>query len=75
VSETTGESGVTVTPEIEGAVLPITTDAVPVAPTPPSASVGVTTTLQLSPLLVAELGNVAVVLALERTPPLYHSYE
>ncbi len=61
--------------EITGAVLPITTDAVPVAPTPPSASVGVTTTLQLSPLLVAELGRVAVVLALERTPPLYHSYE
>ena len=57
--------------EITGAVLPITTDAVPVAPTPPSASVGVTTTLQ--PLLVAELGRVAVVLALERTPPLYHS--
>ena len=59
--------------EITGAVLPITTDAVPVAPTPPSESVGVTTTLQLSPLLVAEFGRISVVLELERTPPLYHS--
>jgi hypothetical protein len=56
-----------------GAVFPITTLAVPVEPTPPSASVGVTITLQLSLLMVAELGRIAVVLALERTPPLYHS--
>ena len=40
--------------EIIGAVLSIIMVAVPVAPTPPSASVGVTTTLQSSSLLVAE---------------------
>jgi hypothetical protein len=56
-----------------GAVFSITIEAVPVAPTPPSASVGVTTTLQSSPLLVAEAGKVATVLALDSTPPLYHS--
>ena len=59
--------------DIIGAVLPIATEAVAVAPTPPSASVGVTTTLQSSSLLVAEYGKVATVLALDNTPPLYHS--
>ena len=59
--------------EITGAVFPITTLAVPVSPKPPSASVGVTTTLQASLFPVALAGKVADTLALESTPPLYHS--
>jgi hypothetical protein len=59
--------------DITGAVLPIAIEAEPTDPNPPSESTGVTITLQYSPFEVAVDGSVAETLALESTPPSYHS--
>jgi hypothetical protein len=58
---------------ITGGVLLITIEAEPPNPSPPSASVGVTITLQGSPFEVADDGRVAEILALDKIPPAYHS--
>jgi hypothetical protein len=60
-------------PEITGAVFAIVTLSLPVGPSPPSASVGVTTTAQASPPVVALDGSVALVWLLAKTPPLYQA--
>jgi hypothetical protein len=69
----TPELGETVGPEITGAVLAIVTLALPEGPSPPSASVGVTTTSHKSPADVALYGSVALVWLLAKTPPLYQA--
>ena len=58
---------------ITGAVLPIAIEAEPTDPSPPSASIGVTITLQDSPFEVADEGRVEETLALDTAPPSYHS--
>jgi len=60
-------------PEITGAVFVIVTLSLPVGPSPPSASVGVTTTSHESPAEVALYGSVAAVWLLAKTPPLYQA--
>jgi hypothetical protein len=65
--------GETVGPEITGAVFVIVTLSLPVGPSPPSASVGVTTTSHESPADVALAGSVALVWLLAKTPPLYQA--
>ncbi len=69
----TPELGDTVGPEITGAVFKIVTLSLPVGPSPPSASVGVTTTSHDSPAVVALDGSVALVWLLAKTPPLYQA--
>ena len=69
----TPELGETDGPEITGAVFEIVTLSLPVGPSPPSASVGVTTTSHESPAEVALYGSVAAVWLLAKTPPLYQA--
>ena len=60
-------------PEMTGAVFVIVTLSLPVGPSPPSESVGVTTTSHESPADVALYGSVALVWLLAKTPPLYQA--
>jgi hypothetical protein len=65
--------GETTTVSMTGAVLEMTSEALAGVPAPPSPSVGVTTTIQVSPLAVPEFGNSALVLTLESWLSLYQA--